>query len=220
MEPRRRQFSIWYFVATFLVLVAIQSFLSAPHIENVSYSDFKALVRAGKVADLSLTDRVITGRLNKDGLEGILPKERIAELQKFGTGEHRFVTVRVNDPTLVQDLEAVKVRFTGQVEGTWLPTLLSWILPALIFFGLWGFLMKRMGPASGVLEIGKSKGKVYMQKETSVTFADVAGIDEARAEPMEIVEFLKAHQRYRWLVDRELGRPVSVPAYRDRLILA
>jgi cell division protease FtsH len=199
MEPRQKQFSVWYFVATVFLLLAIQTFLFAPHTENLPYSDFKALVRAGKVADLTLTDRVITGRLDKDGLEGILPKEKIAELQKFGKGEHRFVTIRVNDPTLVQDLEAAKVRFAGQVESTWFSTLLSWILPALVFFGLWGFFMKRMGAASGVLEIGKSRAKVYMEKQTGVTFADVAGIDEARAELMEIVEFLKNPDRYRRL---------------------
>jgi cell division protease FtsH len=199
MEQRQKQFSVWYFIATVVLLLALQTVLFAPHTENLPYSDFKAVVRAGKVADLTLTDRTITGRLNKDGLEGILPKEKIAELQKFGKGEHRFVTVRVTDPTLVQDLEAAKIRFAGQVESTWFSTLLSWVLPALIFFGLWGLLIKRMGAASGVLEIGKSKAKVYMEKETGVTFADVAGIDEARAELMEIVEFLKNPQRYRRL---------------------
>ncbi len=98
-----------------------------------------------------------------------MPKEKVEELQKSGQGEHRFATVRVDDPGLVQNLEAAKVRFTGQVERTWLPTLLSWVVPALIFFALWSFLMKRMGPASGVLEIGKSTAKVYMEKQTGVT---------------------------------------------------
>jgi ATP-dependent Zn protease len=102
----------------------------------------------------------------------VLPKETIEELQKSGQGERRFTTVRVDDPALVQDLEAAKVRFTGHVESVWLPTLLSWVVPALIFFALWGFLMKRLGPASGVLEIGKSKAKVYMEKLTGVTFAE------------------------------------------------
>ncbi len=199
MERRQQQFSIWYFLATFLFLVAVQNFFFGPHTENLAYSDFKALLRAGKVADLSLQERVISGRLRPDGLDGLLPKEKIAELQRAGKGEHRFVTVRVNDPALIQELEAAKVRFAGQVESTWFSTLLSWILPALVFFALWGFFMKRMGAASGVLEIGKSKAKVYMEKQTGVTFADVAGIDEARAELMEIVEFLKAPQRYRRL---------------------
>jgi cell division protease FtsH len=199
MEPRQKQFSLWYFLATFVILVAIQNFLVGAHAENLSYSEFKTLVRAGKVTDLSLDPRTISGKLNPEGLEGLLPKEKIAELQKTGKGEHRFVTVRVDDPTLIQELEASKVRFAGQLENTWFATLLSWIFPALIFFGLWGVFMKRMGGASGVLAIGKSKAKVYMEKETGVTFADVAGIDEAKAELMEIVAFLKTPERYRRL---------------------
>src|SRR4029453_15762111 len=121
------------------------------------------------------------------------------ELQRADKGEHRFVTVRVDDPTLIQELEASKVRFAGQLENTWLATLLSWILPALIFFGLWGVFMKRMGGASGLLAIGKSKAKVYMEKETGVTFAVVGGDEGAKAELMEIVEFLKPPERYRRL---------------------
>jgi cell division protease FtsH len=199
MEPRQKQFSLWYFLATFVILVAIQNFLFGAHTENLSYSDFKTLVRTGKVTDLSLDPRTISGKLTPEGLEGLLPKEKIAELQRAGKGEHRFVTVRVDDPMLIQELEASKVRFAGQLENTWFATLLSWILPALIFFGLWGVFMKRMGGASGLLAIGKSKAKVYMEKETGVTFADVAGIDEAKAELMEIVEFLKTPERYRRL---------------------
>ena len=198
MEWRQKQFSVWYFMAALVVMLAVQNFLFASHTANLSYNEFKALLKAGKVADVTLTARAIAGTLRPDGLEGLLPKEKLAELQK-GKGEHRFETVRVDDPALVQELEAAKVRFAGEIESTWLPTLLSWILPALIFFALWGFFMKRMGAGSGVLEIGKSKAKVYMEKQTGVTFADVAGIDEARAELMEIVEFLKAPERYRRL---------------------
>jgi len=134
MEKNQQQFSIMYFIAALLIMLAIQNFLFAPHTESLSYSDFKALVKAGKVTDLTLGERAITGRLKEEGLEKFLPKEKIEELQKLGKGEHRFVTVRVNDPSLVQELEAAKVRFAGQVENTWLSTLLSWILPAVIFF--------------------------------------------------------------------------------------
>jgi cell division protease FtsH len=142
---------------------------------------------------------VIKGTLKKDGLEGLLPQEKIDELKQIGAGEHRFVTVRVEDPSLIQELETSKVRFAGEVENTWFSTLLSWIVPALIFFALWGFFMKRMGAASGVMEIGKSRAKVYLEKQTGVTFNDVAGIDEARGELMEVVEFLKTPERYRRL---------------------
>ncbi len=199
MEPKQKRFSLWYFLAMFVVLLAIQQVLFAPHAENLAYSDFKALLKAGKVADLTVGERLIAGRLKSDGLEGLLPKEKMDELQKFGKGEHRFVTVRVDDPSLVEELETSKIRFAGQVESTWLPTLLSWILPAVVFVAIWGFFMKRMGPASGLLEIGKSKARVYVEKTTGVTFDDVAGIDEARGELMEIVDFLKNPQRYRRL---------------------
>ncbi|MBI3077702.1 MAG: ATP-dependent zinc metalloprotease FtsH [Deltaproteobacteria bacterium] len=199
MEKRQQQFSLWYFIATFLLLLAIQNYFFAPHAENLTYSEFKALLKAGKVADLTIGERILSGRLKKDGLAGLLPQKKIEELQKSGQGEHRFATVRLNDPGLIQELEAAKVQFAGQVESTWLSTLLSWILPALIFFALWGVFMKRIGAASGLMEIGKSKAKVYMEKQTGVTFDDVAGIDEARDELMEIVEFLKNPQRYRRL---------------------
>jgi cell division protease FtsH len=105
--------------------------------------------------------------------------------------------VRVDDPALVAELESAKVRFAGAFESKWLSTLLSWIVPALIFFALWGVIMKRMGGAAGgMLEIGKSKAKVYMEKQTGVTFDDVAGVDEAKEELKEIIDFLKNPKAY------------------------
>ncbi|RMF93350.1 MAG: ATP-dependent metallopeptidase FtsH/Yme1/Tma family protein [Nitrospinota bacterium] len=198
MEKKQR-FSLWYFMATFLILLIIESFLSSPHSETISYSDFKRLVKAGKVVDLTIGERTITGRLKPEGLEGLLPQEKIEEIRKAGKGEHRFFTLRVDDPSLAQELEAANVRFSGRVENTWFSTLLSWILPALIFFALWAFFIKRMGAASGVMELGKNKAKVYMEKQTGVTFDDVAGIDEAKEELMEVVTFLRSPERYRRL---------------------
>src|SRR5574337_1087644 len=177
MEKKQRQFSLMYFVAAFFLVLAVHDFLIARHTETLSYSEFKVLLNAGKVEDLTLGTRIISGRLKREGLEGLLPKAKVEEIQ----------------------LETLKVRFAGEVESTWFITLLSWVLPALIFVGVWMWLTKRFGPASGLMAIGKSKAKVYMEKETGVTFADVAGIDEARAELMEIVEFLKTPQRYRRL---------------------
>ena len=199
MEQNQRRFSIWYFVAAFLVLLAIENFLMGAITENLTYNEFKALLKAGKITEVTLTDRMITGRLKQEGLEGLLPKEKIAEIQRFGTGEQRFVVVRVEDPGLVKELEEAKIKFAGRLESTWFTTLLSWILPALIFVGIWMFFMKRMGAASGLVSLGKSKAKVYMEKQTGVTFQDVAGIDEARAELMEIVDFLKTPDKYKRL---------------------
>jgi cell division protease FtsH len=199
MEQNQRRFSIWYFVAAFFVLLAIENFLMGAITENLTYNEFKALLKAGKITEVTVTDKVITGRLRQEGLEGLLPKEKIAEIQRFGSGEQRFVVVRVDDSQLVPELEAAKIKFAGRLDSTWFTTLLSWILPALIFVGIWMFFMKRMGAASGLVSLGKSKAKVYMEKQTGVTFEDVAGIDEARAELMEIVDFLKTPDRYRRL---------------------
>jgi cell division protease FtsH len=199
MEPKQRAFSMWYTVAAMLLFFGIQAILLAPHPETVSYSEFKSLVKANKVSDLMLYKDTITGTLALTGLEGVLPKEKIEEIKRAGKGAPGFVTTRVEDPGLVPELEAAHIRFTGHVANPWVSTLLSWILPAVIFFGLWMIVMKRMNPQSGLMSIGKSRAKVYVEHQTGVTFDDIAGIDEARGELMEIVDFLKNPARYRRL---------------------
>ena len=200
MEPKQRRFSVGYTIGTIIALLLIQSYLFGPHPETLAYSDFIRLLKAGKVSDLTLSNQTIWGTLAANGLEGLLPKEKLAELQQGGKGPYRFVTTRVDDPRLVQELEAANVRFTGTAANTWLTLLASWVLPAVVFFGLWSFVMRRMGGAQGgLMSIGKSKAKVYVEHSTGVSFDDVAGIDEARAELMEIVDFLKNPQRYQRL---------------------
>jgi cell division protease FtsH len=199
MEPRHKV-SVGYVVAAVLALVLIQSILFAPQAGNLSYSEFKTLVKKGKVTELVVDKQTITGTLAAEGLEGLLPKDKLEELKRYGGGAHRFVTARVDDPGLVAELAAANVKFTGRVENAWLSALLSWILPALLFVGVWVFMMQRMsGAQGGMMAIGKSRARVYMQHTTGVTFDDVAGIDEARGELMEIVDFLKAPERYQRL---------------------
>jgi cell division protease FtsH len=199
MLSSQQKFSIGYSILTVLGLLLIHTVFFAPQSENLSYRDFKTLLKAGKVIDLTLAERTITGRLTTDGLEGLLPPAKMEELRKFGRGEHRFMTVQLDDPALIPELEAAGVQFQGLIESRWLSTLLSWIVPTLVFVAIWGFFMRRMGPASGLMSIGKSKAKVYVAQTTGVTFDDVAGIDEARAELMEIVDFLKRPEHYRRL---------------------
>ncbi len=206
-----KKFSIGYCVLTVLGLLLIQTVFFAPQRENLSYRDFKTLLKAGKVVDLSLGERTMTGHLTTDGVEALLPQAQLEALRKFGQGKQRFVTVQLDDPTLIPALEAAGVQFQGRIESHWLGTLLSWIVPALVFVAIWGVLMRRMGTASGLMTIGKSKAKVYVAQSTGVTFDDVAGIDEARAELMEIVDFLKRPEHYRRLGGKiPKGRPAKL----------
>src|SRR5437879_6211606 len=106
MEPKQRRFSVGYVIAAVVALMLIQSYVLAPHPENLPYSDFRTLLKKGKVSDLTLSKQTITGTLAASGLEGLLPKEKLDELKRAGKGTHRFVTTRVDDPELVRDLEA------------------------------------------------------------------------------------------------------------------
>ncbi|HKW92509.1 MAG TPA: ATP-dependent zinc metalloprotease FtsH [Methylomirabilota bacterium] len=199
MEPRQRTFSAWYAVLAMLLLFAIQAVVLAPRPENLPYSEFKILVRAGKVGDLVLYKNTISGTLSPNGLDKVLPKDKIEELKRYGKGVHQFVTTRVDDPGLVPELEGQRVQFTGHVDNTWLSALLSWVVPMALFFGVWIFLVRKMNPQGGLMALGKSQAKVYVERDTGVSFGDVAGIDEAKGELMEIVDFLTDPARYRRL---------------------
>lgn len=194
---KKQVFSLWYVLAALMLLLVLQDWLGTRHTMTLSYSEFKLALAAGKLDDVVIADGIATGRLNPDGLDQVLPKEKVEALARQG-GEHGFATVLIDDPTLVPQLDAAKVRYGSVRPSKWLGTLLSWFAPALVFFGIWWVLMKRIGGAGtgGLLEIGKSKARVYMQQQTGVTFKDVAGIDEARDELMEVVEFLKSPERY------------------------
>ena len=131
-----------------------------------------------------------------------LPPERLKAWEGKLKGSKQgvpFVTVRVEDPELVTELERAGINFKGEVINEWLPTVLSWVVPVVLFVLLWNFLFKRMGPRGGMMQIGKSKAKVYIEKKTGVSFNDVAGIDEAEEELIEVVEFLKNPQKYQRL---------------------
>lgn len=199
VEKREQQFSLWYFIVALFVLMMVQNFFTASQVQNLSYSDFKTLLKNKKIVEVTVGKEQISGLVLLEGLKEVLPAEKIAGLKQKDSDEHRFTSIRVDDPVLSQELEAANVRFTGQLENNWITVLLSWIVPAVIFFAIWSFFIRKMGAASGVMEIGKSKAKIYVEKETGVTFKDVAGIDEAREELMEIISFLKNPERYRRL---------------------
>ncbi|PYN71445.1 MAG: cell division protein FtsH [Candidatus Rokuibacteriota bacterium] len=199
MEFKQRKFAIGYLAIALIAILVFQLPLFGPRAAHVSYSEFKALAKKGKVSNLTLDRETISGTLSTDGLEPVLSKEKLEELNRLGTGPHRFVATRVEDPGLVAELEQANVKFAGHVENAWLSTLLSWVLPAVVFAGVWVLLMRRFGPQQGLMAISKSKARVYVEHKTGVTFDDVAGIDEARGELMEVVDFLKNPDRYRRL---------------------
>jgi cell division protease FtsH len=183
-DPNRRRmhFSFWYFLLALVAFSLIQDYLIARQTDTVPYSLFKQYVAAGKVKNLVLTPQRITGIITKDGQ---------------GRKNWPFVTVRVKDPGLVKSLDAHKIKYTGHYESKWLSALLSWIIPIAFFFVIWRVLIGRVaGGPQGVLSLGKSSARVFADTESSITFRDVAGIDEAKEELAEIVEFLRTPEKF------------------------
>jgi cell division protease FtsH len=196
----KTRFSIWYFLIAVGVVWLIQLFLLAPHEAEISYSQFKQLIAEKKVYDLTVSDQIIHGKLEA-GVP-LPPTESVAGTAQPSTPSekgHPFKTIRVEDPALVKELQAAGIDFSGAVENTFWTTLLGWLIPMALFLGLWFFLIRAVGPQQGLMTIGKSKAKIYIADETKVTFSDVAGIDEAKAELQEVIEFLKTPQKFQRL---------------------
>lgn len=192
---KKQEFSVWYILLAFLVLLSFESLFSG-HTETLAYSDFKLLLSSGTLEDLTISDTDIRGTVLTENLNGVLPQEKIDLLQQTNDGRHAFVTLRVDDDNLIEVLEASGVTFTGKRENPWLGSIISTLLWIGLFFGIWMFAMRRMNMSGGMMSVGKSKAKVYVEKDTQVTFDDVAGVDEAKEELEEVVQFLKEPQQY------------------------
>jgi cell division protease FtsH len=199
---KRLRFSLWYFVAAFALIILLHTYLIQEQVGQISYAQFKQLVDAGKVTDVVIGTDEISGKLTSLEVGGILTAEQITRFKQRGTANLYFRAVRVEDPKLVEELEARKIPFSGRVASVWLTNLASWALSLVFFLALWGFLFRRMGAGvggGGLMAIGRSKAKVYVESETRVTFADVAGIEEAKEELGEVVEFLRTPDKFRRL---------------------
>jgi cell division protease FtsH len=196
---KKTHFSIWYFVGAMLILMAFQSYFLSDQVGQLPYNEFKKLLKANQLNDIVIYDEIVSGKVKTGGLEGIVSPET-AKLLGKEKGERAFITARVQDPDLVKELEQGGVKFTGRIENKIVKFFTNWILPMLFFILVWGFLMKRMGGASGgLMSIGKSKAKIYMEKDINIRFEDVAGIDEAKEELQEVIEFLKTPQKFQRL---------------------
>jgi cell division protease FtsH len=179
MNRKTAGFNLAYILLAFFGVMLVQDWwVRSQAVATLPYSEFQRLVREDKVAKVIVSQDQLSGEL-KEPLEG----------------KRRFVTVRV-DPEMAKDLDAHGVVYAGRFESEIVPLILSWVLPIALFVGVWMFLGRRMakqlgGPGGGLMAIGKSKAKVYVETDTKVTFADVAGVDEAKDELREIVSFLK-----------------------------
>jgi len=173
--PRKTHFSIWYFLMAFLLLTYLQQyFLSQKKVETIPYGQFKQYLAEGNVTKLTIGPDNITGTLKG----------------KDKKPDQQFTTIRVDDPGLVKELDEHKVDYSGRYDSKFLGNILSWVLPIGIMLLIWRYAMNKMGPGMGVMSFAKSKPKMFAENETKVTFADVAGIDEAKVELQEVVEFL------------------------------
>jgi cell division protease FtsH len=190
-RPKQREITVdkkthinfWYIVLAVLALLAIQQFWAqSQQVETIPYSEFQQLLKDGKIAEIGIAADNIRGKLKEPGPEG----------------REYIYTVRV-DPDFADELAKYDVEFSGVVQNTFFLSLLSWILPVVIFVAIWMFFVRRMAERQGLggmMSIGRSKAKVYVEKDTKVTFDDVAGVDEAKGELREIVAFLKNPQSY------------------------
>lgn len=178
--PTKREFKfdILYFVAVFFAVLFIRDVLvGQSHLKTISYSEFRALVEKDSVTDLVVGTTKITGAYKQ-------PAEK--------DGPQHFSTIRV-DPQIADELTRRNIQFSGEPEPGLFENLLSWLLPAAGFVLIWMFLLRPMmsGHHGGLMSIGRSRAKVYAETDTKVTFADVAGVDEAKQELAEVVGFLK-----------------------------
>jgi cell division protease FtsH len=162
-----------------LLLLSIgQAFFFSQAGRSIPYSEFKALIRSESIAEVVIGSDQIRGTL------------------KAGDPS-AFTTSRIDDAELVKELEAHGVKFTGEASSAWMPELLGWIIPLVFFVALWSVFFRRMGGAEGgVMSFARSRAKIYAENDVKVSFADVAGVDEAEEELKEIVEFLKTPKKY------------------------
>ncbi len=209
VAPARMNFSLWYLVLALFMLFGLYQFFSRNDSQTLPYSEFKRFLRAGKVLSAALTPEEIQGQLKHDSSTAALVQANDSIIWGAATAPDSlvripFTTVRVFDPDLIKELEAAGIPYEGKNGGAWWGQSLffSSLLLFFLIMMLWSLVMRRANPQSGLMSIGKSKAKIYVEGKTRVTFKDVAGLDEAVEEVREVVEFLKQPEKFRRLGGR------------------
>ena len=198
---REHQINFWYIVTAILAVMVIQDFLYQPsHIKTIPYSEFEQLADQGKITDIVVGSTTITGAYKSAEAPANPPAGQSAPAGQTPTPpvqRQHFQTYRV-PPELANKLSKDKLPFSGDAPPGFLETALSWILPSVGFILLWMFLVRPMSGQGmgGLMSVGKSKAKVFVEKDIKTTFADVAGVDEAKEELAEVVSFLKNPASY------------------------
>jgi cell division protease FtsH len=174
--------TVWYGLAFLLLLALAQTYFLVPVGRQIPYSEFRGLLKEGKVAEVTVGEQTIRGTLKPSD-----PNAR----------PEAFTTTRIEDPNLVAELGQAGAKYTGELVSRWLPELLGWIVPLLLLIALWSFFFRRMGGAEGgIMSFARSRAKIYAEDDVKVRFGDVAGVDEAKDELKEIVEFLQTPKKY------------------------
>ncbi|HLG21475.1 MAG TPA: ATP-dependent zinc metalloprotease FtsH [Candidatus Manganitrophaceae bacterium] len=182
-QTQKSEFSGWPLFIILFIMTLLPFFFFSPQSKQISYSEFKHLVQEGKIKEVAVS------------------KERIQGIRIDPSGkEEPFNAIRVDDPALIQELEARKIKYTGEIQSNWLrDILLFWILPTMAILFIWNLLSRRMGGGQTLMAFGRSRARVFAQKEVKVSFNDVAGADEPKEELMEIIEFLRQPKKFQRL---------------------
>ena len=190
---KKNQKLLFILLTTFFLLLSL--FLIERDLyryDKVTYFEFKTLLREGKVQDVVIKKKEIYGKFLESAADTLSQIRKTPV--KVGT---YFKTVYPDDPELFKLLEEKGINYEVKPDSNLWVTVLSWVLPFVLLFLFWIFLLRRFaGPDGGIMSIGKSKAKVYVEKEIKVTFQDVAGVDEAVEELKEIIEYLKNPQKF------------------------
>lgn len=183
-EKKTVHFNVFYLLLAFFAIAMLRdAWVNFQEVSPIPYSEFQRLLKENKIEEVVVSDNYLRGTL----------KEPL-------NGKKQFMTTRVEDD-IAKDLSAAKIKFSRVVESTFFRDIFSWLIPIFLFALVWLFLMRRLSRGAGgfggqLMSIGKSKAKVYVETDTKVTFRDVAGVDEAKDELVEIVNFLKDPSKF------------------------